>query len=103
MADVQAFRGFRYDLARVGNLSDVIAPPYDVIDAALQQQLFGAVVGAVVLDDLRRPEREAGGQIASQRLGQIGHVVEAGGAAFEEPTADLPGAEARLAALGKPV
>ena len=33
MADVQAFRGFRYDLARVGNLSDVIAPPYDVIDA----------------------------------------------------------------------
>lgn len=40
MADVQPFRGFRYDLARVGNLSDVIAPPYDVIDAALQQQLY---------------------------------------------------------------
>lgn len=40
MADVQAFRGIRYDLARVGNLSDVIAPPYDVIDAALQQKLY---------------------------------------------------------------
>src|SRR5215813_8973884 len=40
MADVQAFRGFRYDLARVGNLSDVIAPPYDVIDPALQQALY---------------------------------------------------------------
>jgi uncharacterized protein (DUF1015 family) len=40
MADVQAFRGFRYDLARVGNLSDVVAPPYDVIDAALQQALY---------------------------------------------------------------
>lgn len=40
MADVQAFRGFRYDLARVGNLSDVVAPPYDVIDAALQQKLY---------------------------------------------------------------
>jgi uncharacterized protein (DUF1015 family) len=40
MAEVQAFRGFRYDLARVGNLSDVIAPPYDVIDPALQQALY---------------------------------------------------------------
>src|SRR6266496_4735801 len=40
MADVQAFRAFRYDLARIGNLSDVIAPPYDVIDAALQQALY---------------------------------------------------------------
>src|SRR5262249_27597061 len=41
MAEVQAFRGFRYDLARVGELSNVIAPPYDVIDAALQDHLYG--------------------------------------------------------------
>lgn len=40
MADVQPFRAFRYDLARVGNLSEVIAPPYDVIDPALQQALY---------------------------------------------------------------
>lgn len=40
MAEVQAFRGFRYDLARIGNLSNVIAPPYDVIDPALQQALY---------------------------------------------------------------
>src|SRR5262245_49680098 len=40
MADVQAFRALRYDLARVGNLSDVIAPPYDVIDASLQHALY---------------------------------------------------------------
>jgi uncharacterized protein (DUF1015 family) len=40
MAEVQAFRGFRYDLARVGNLSEVIAPPYDVIDPTLQQALY---------------------------------------------------------------
>ena len=40
MADMQAFRGFRYDLARVGNLSGVVAPPYDVIDAALQRKLY---------------------------------------------------------------
>src|SRR5262249_37804218 len=32
--------GFRYDLGHVGALSDVIAPPYDVIDPALQQKLY---------------------------------------------------------------
>lgn len=40
MAEIRAFRGFRYDLGRVGALADVIAPPYDVIDAGLQQQLY---------------------------------------------------------------
>ena len=40
MADVRGFRGFRYDLGRVGALSDVVAPPYDVIDTALQQTLY---------------------------------------------------------------
>jgi uncharacterized protein (DUF1015 family) len=42
MADIRAFRGFRYDLGRVGSLSDVVAPPYDVIDPALQQKLYAA-------------------------------------------------------------
>ena len=32
MPDIRPFRGIRYDLARVGALSDVVAPPYDVID-----------------------------------------------------------------------
>ena len=40
MPDISAFRGIRYDLGHVGSLSNVIAPPYDVIDAALQQQLY---------------------------------------------------------------
>ncbi len=40
MADIQAFRAFRYDLGRVGNLSDVVAPPYDVIDPPLQEALY---------------------------------------------------------------
>jgi uncharacterized protein (DUF1015 family) len=40
MADLRAFRAFRYDLGRVGALSDVIAPPYDVIDPALQDALY---------------------------------------------------------------
>jgi uncharacterized protein (DUF1015 family) len=40
MADIRAFRAFRYDLGRVGSLGDVIAPPYDVIDPALQDSLY---------------------------------------------------------------
>ncbi|MFO0876074.1 MAG: DUF1015 domain-containing protein [Gemmataceae bacterium] len=40
MADIRAYRAHRYDLGRVGTLSDVVAPPYDVIDADLQQQLY---------------------------------------------------------------
>jgi uncharacterized protein (DUF1015 family) len=40
MADVRAFRGFRYDLGKVGSLSDVVAPPYDVIDPAFQRALY---------------------------------------------------------------
>ncbi len=40
MADIRAFRGFRYDLGRAGSLSELVAPPYDVVDAALQQALY---------------------------------------------------------------
>src|SRR5262249_6332481 len=40
MAEIQAFRAYRYDLGRVGALSDVVAPPYDVINADLQQKLY---------------------------------------------------------------
>ena len=40
MAEIRAFRAYRYDLGRVGTLGDVIAPPYDVIDPALQQALY---------------------------------------------------------------
>jgi uncharacterized protein (DUF1015 family) len=40
MPDIQAFRGIRYDLGHVGSLSNVVAPPYDVIDAGLQKQLY---------------------------------------------------------------
>ncbi len=40
MPNIEAFRGIRYDLGHVGSLSNVIAPPYDVIDSGLQQQLY---------------------------------------------------------------
>jgi uncharacterized protein (DUF1015 family) len=40
MPDIQPFRGLRYNLGQVGSLSDVIAPPYDVIDEAFQEALY---------------------------------------------------------------
>jgi uncharacterized protein (DUF1015 family) len=42
MADIRGFRGFRYDLGQVGSLSDVVAPPYDVVAPELQQKLYDA-------------------------------------------------------------
>lgn len=40
MVDVSPFRGWRYDVSQVGDLSDVITPPYDVIDDKFQDQLY---------------------------------------------------------------
>ncbi len=40
MPEIQAFRGIRYNLGHVGSLSDVVAPPYDVIDDTLQNALY---------------------------------------------------------------
>jgi uncharacterized protein (DUF1015 family) len=40
MVDVCPFRAWRYDLGQVGDLSDVVCPPYDVIDSRLQDQLY---------------------------------------------------------------
>jgi uncharacterized protein (DUF1015 family) len=56
MADIRAFRGFRYDLGRVGALSDVVAPPYDVIDAALQEKLYAASPHNAIRLELTRDE-----------------------------------------------
>ena len=56
MPDIQAFRGIRYDLGHVGSLSSVIAPPYDVIDPTLQDQLYKLHPANVVRLILNREE-----------------------------------------------
>ena len=40
MVEVCSFRGWRFDVAQVGDLSDVVTPPYDVIDSKQQDALF---------------------------------------------------------------
>lgn len=56
MAEIQPFRGIRYDLGHVGSLSDVIAPPYDVINAELQEALYRRHPANVVRLILNREE-----------------------------------------------
>ncbi len=56
MPDVSPFRAVRYDVARVGTLSDVVAPPYDVIDSALQDRLYEASPYNVIRLELNRAE-----------------------------------------------
>src|SRR5438093_11770719 len=40
MAVVAPLAGLRYDAERVGDMGDVLAPPYDVITAAEQAELY---------------------------------------------------------------
>ena len=56
MPVIQAFRGIRYDLGHVGSLSNVVAPPYDVIDAELQRALYDRHPANVVRLILNRDE-----------------------------------------------
>ncbi len=56
MPDVSPLRGVRYDVARVGTLSDVVAPPYDVIDPALQDRLYQASPYNIIRLELNRAE-----------------------------------------------
>jgi uncharacterized protein (DUF1015 family) len=66
MAEIQPFRAFRYDLGRVGSLADVIAPPYDVIDDRLRQELAARHPNNVVHIDL-----PTGGEDRYARAGRV--------------------------------
>ncbi len=55
MPDIQPLRALHYDLAVVGALADVVAPPYDVIDAAQRAALLARSPFNVVAVDLPVP------------------------------------------------
>jgi len=52
MADVQPLRAVHYDLATAGPLGDLVAPPYDVIDAPQRAALIARSAHNVVEIDL---------------------------------------------------
>ena len=56
MPDIRAFRALRYDPASIADLSLVMAPPYDVIDAAEHEQLLARHPANVVRLDLPSEE-----------------------------------------------
>ena len=56
MPQIAAFRGLRYDLGHVGALENVVAPPYDVIDAKFQDELLKKHPANVVRLILNREE-----------------------------------------------
>ena len=56
MVDVHPFRAWRYDLAQVGDLSDVVAPPYDVIDENFRSVLYKKHPCNVIRVDFNREE-----------------------------------------------
>jgi uncharacterized protein (DUF1015 family) len=54
MPEIQAFRGIRYNLGRVGALSDVVTPPYDVIDDSLQDHFYKLHPNSFIRIDLNK-------------------------------------------------
>jgi uncharacterized protein (DUF1015 family) len=68
MPEIRPFRAVRYDLAKVGALSDVVAPPYDVIGAELQDTLYNASPYNIIRLELNR--EEAGDEPGRDRYGR---------------------------------
>jgi uncharacterized protein (DUF1015 family) len=60
MAEILPLTALHYDLARVGSLQDVVAPPYDVIDAEGRTALAARSPYNVVRVDLPQPAEPGG-------------------------------------------
>ena len=86
MPDIQAFRGLRYDLGHVGSLSDVVAPPYDVISPELQDALYKKHPANVIRLILNR--EEPGDDSANNRYARAAKFLKnwrREGVLFSEP------------------
>jgi uncharacterized protein (DUF1015 family) len=66
MAEVLPLNALHYDLDAVGSLQDVVAPPYDVIDAAARAELLARSPYNAVAIDLPKPYGETGPQGEAQ-------------------------------------
>jgi len=77
MAQIEPLRALHYDLEKVGPLSAVVAPPYDVIDAAQREELMGRSPYNVVAVDLPQGEPgESGGQAGRDPYQYAGEQFE---------------------------
>jgi uncharacterized protein (DUF1015 family) len=71
MAEIEPLRALHYDLATVGELADVVAPPYDVIDDPQREALLERSPYNVVAVDLPRPRQEASGRDPYEAAGDL--------------------------------
>jgi uncharacterized protein (DUF1015 family) len=97
MADVQPLRALHYDLATVGSLDLVAAPPYDVIDPAQRAQLAARSPYNVVRVDLPEgdPDPYAKAAATLARWQQEGAVVRDDAPALWTLTQDYAGPDGR--------
>ena len=90
MPTVAPLRGLRYDPKHVGTLSQVIAPPYDVIDADLQTKLYEQHPANVIRLELNR--EEPGDDERSNKYTRAAKYLKAWreqGVVMQEPAAAL--------------
>jgi uncharacterized protein (DUF1015 family) len=97
MADVQPLRALHYDLAKVGSLDAVAAPPYDVIDPEQRAQLAGRSPYNVVRVDLPEgdPDPYAEAAATFARWQEEGAVVRDDEPALWTLTQDYTGPDGR--------
>ncbi len=93
MADVQPLRALHYDPAVVGPLADVVAPPYDVIDAGQRAALIARSPFNVVAIDLPEgePDRYATARELFESWQLQGALVRDGEPALWAHTQDYTG------------
>lgn len=84
MPEIQAFRAIRYDLGHVGSLSEVVAPPYDVIDPTLQDALYKQHPANVIRLILNRDEPGDEPQSRYQRAAKYFRQWQSEGLLFTE-------------------
>ena len=63
---IRAFRGYRYGIGRVADVSSVVAPPYDQISPEMQRELLAMDPHNIVRVTL--PEETPGDKYASAKL-----------------------------------
>ncbi len=93
MADVQPLRALHYDPAVAGPLQDVVAPPYDVIDASQRAELIARSPFNVVGVDLPQgePDRYAAARELFQSWQRQGVLVRDDEPALWAHTQDYSG------------
>jgi uncharacterized protein (DUF1015 family) len=97
MADVQPLRALHYDLAKVGSLAGVAAPPYDVIDPQQRADLAARSPYNVVRIDLPEgePDPYANAARTLERWREEGAVVRDDEPALWTLTQDYTGPDGR--------